>query len=254
MTDADPIRTTTEPVLEVDGLTKRFPGTTAIDNVDCEVRDGEIVGIVGPNGAGKSTLFNCIMGVHTPTAGNVYVNENPITNKYTSQIVRMKVSRAFQIPRTFSDLTVRENMIVSQDHADESILGTLVQGAETTERIDEFIELVGLWELRDRRAGELSTGQKKLLSIGAALLQDPDIVLLDEPAAGVNPNLVGDIIDTILEFNNDGATFCIIEHDMDTVRKLSDYIYVLSNGQNLIQGEPETALEDPAVLEAYFGE
>jgi branched-chain amino acid transport system ATP-binding protein len=254
MTEAHATRTTTAPVLEINGLTKRFPGTTAIDGVDCEVRDGEIVGIVGPNGAGKSTLFNCIMGVHTPTAGDVYVNDNKITNKFTSQIVRMKVSRAFQIPRTFSDLTVRENMIVSQDHADESILGTLVQSAETTERIDEFIELVGLWELRDRRAGELSTGQKKLLSIGAALLQNPDIVLLDEPTAGVNPNLAGDIIDTVVAFNNDGATFCVIEHDMDTVRKLSDYIYVLNNGQNLVEGEPETALEDPAVLEAYFGE
>lgn len=254
MTETHAQRTKTKPVLRVEGMTKRFPGTTAIDSVDCEVRDGEIVGIVGPNGAGKSTLFNCIMGVHNPTDGEVYVNNNEITDKYTSQIVRMNVSRTFQIPRVFSDLTVRENMIVSQDHADESILGTIVKSAETTERIDEFIELVGLWKLRDRRAEELSTGQKKLLSIGAALLQDPDIVLLDEPAAGVNPNLVDDIIDTIIALNDDGATFCVIEHDMETVRTLSDYIYVLNNGQNLVEGEPETALEDPAVLEAYFGE
>jgi ABC-type branched-subunit amino acid transport system ATPase component len=145
-------------------------------------------------------------------------------------------------------------MIVHQDHADESVLKTLVTGAEVTERIDELIDMVGLSDLRDRRAGELSTGQKKLLTIAASLLQDPDVALLDEPTAGVNPNLVDDIIDTIVDLNERGATFCIIEHDMDVIQALSDYIYVLNNGTNLVDGRPEIALEDPAVLEAYFGE
>lgn len=247
-------RTTADSVLRIDGMRKEFPGAVALDGVTLEVRRGEIVGIVGPNGAGKSTLFNCIMGVHEPTDGQVHLDDEEITGEFTSRIVRNGLSRTFQLARVFTDLTVRENMIVHQDHADESILKTLAVGAEMTDRIDELIDMVGLWDLRDRTAGELSTGQKKLLTIAASLLQDPDVVLLDEPTAGVNPNLVDDIIDTIVELNEQGATFCIIEHDMDVIQTLSDYIYVLNNGTNLVDGRPEIALEDPAVLEAYFGE
>lgn len=253
MSDAGP-RSEAEPVLRVNGLRKEFPGAVALDGVSCEVRRGEIVGIVGPNGAGKSTLFNCIMGVHDPTDGRVRLNDEAITDEFTSAIVRSGLSRTFQLARSFEELTVRENMVVFQDHAGERVLTTVLDGAEATERIDELIDLVGLGDLRNRKAGELSTGQKKLLSIAAALLQEPDVVLLDEPTAGVNPNLIDDIMDTIIELNESGATFCIIEHDMDVVQTLSDYIYVLSNGTNLVDGRPETALEDPAVLEAYFGE
>jgi len=254
MSESDSPRRATETVLTVDGLRKEFSGVVALDGVTCEIREGEIVGIVGPNGAGKSTLFNCIMGVHEPADGSVYLGDEEITDEFTSQIVRSGVSRTFQLARVFPKLTVRENMVVNQDHADESLLGTITDDAETTDRIDELVSRVGLWELRDRKAGELSTGQKKLLTIAAALLQDPDVVMLDEPTAGVNPNLIDDIVETILELNDDGATFCIIEHDMDVIQTLSDYVYVLDNGTNLVEGRPETALEDPEVLEAYFGE
>ncbi|QCS44846.1 ABC transporter ATP-binding protein [Natrinema versiforme] len=254
ITDTDTRRATTEPVLRIDGLRKEFPGAVALDGVSCEIRRGEVVGIVGPNGAGKSTLFNCIMGVHDPTDGQVHLNDEEITAEFTSRIVRSGVSRTFQLARVFPDLTVRENMVANQDHADEHILKTVVADAESTPRIDDLVELVGLWDLRDRKAGELSTGQKKLLTIAASLLQDPEIVLLDEPTAGVNPNLVDDIIETVVELNDNGATFCIIEHDMDVIQTLSDYIYVLNNGTNLVDGTPDVALEDPAVLEAYFGE
>lgn len=254
MSESDSPRRATETVLTVDGLRKEFSGVVALDGVTCEIREGEIVGIVGPNGAGKSTLFNCIMGVHEPANGSVYLGDEEITDEFTSQIVRSGVSRTFQLARVFPKLTVRENMVVNQDHADESLLGTITDDAETTDRIDELVSRVGLWELRDRKAGELSTGQKKLLTIAAALLQDPDVVMLDEPTAGVNPNLIDDIVDTIIELNEDGATFCIIEHDMDVIQTLSDYVYVLDNGTNLVEGSPETALDDPDVLEAYFGE
>ncbi|MGQ3413726.1 ABC transporter ATP-binding protein [Natrinema sp. LN54] len=254
ITDTDTHRATTEPVLRIDGLRKEFPGAVALDGVSCEIRREEVVGIVGPNGAGKSTLFNCIMGVHDPTDGQVHLNDEEITAEFTSRIVRSGVSRTFQLARVFPDLTVRENMVANQDHADEHILKTVVADAESTPRIDDLVELVGLWDLRDRKAGELSTGQKKLLTIAASLLQDPEIVLLDEPTAGVNPNLVDDIIETVVELNDNGATFCIIEHDMDVIQTLSDYIYVLNNGTNLVEGTPDVALEDPAVLEAYFGE
>lgn len=247
-------RTNTDPVLRVEGIRKEFSGNTALDGVTCEVRQGEVVCIVGPNGAGKSTLFNCLMGVQDPTDGRVHLYDEEITGRFTSQIVREGVSRAFQQARIFPDLTVRENMVVNQNHAGESILGTIFKSAEATERIDDLVELVGLWDLRDRFAGELSTGQKKLLSIAASLLQEPDVVLLDEPTAGVNPSLVDDIIDTIIELNEGGATFCIIEHDMDVVQTLSDYIYVLNSGMNLVEGKPAATIKKPAVLEAYFGE
>lgn len=253
-TDTETQRTRAESVLEIEGLRKEFPGVAALDGVSLEVRDGEIVGIIGPNGAGKSTLFNCVMGVHEPTDGEVQLGETDITGEFTSRIVRKGVSRAFQQARVFPELTVRENMVANQDHEDESVLKTLFSSAGMNDRMNDLVRKVGLWDLRDRKAGELSTGQKKLLTIAAALMQDPEIVMLDEPTAGVNPNLVDDIIDTIVDLNHDGATFCIIEHDMDVIHTLSDYVYVLNNGTNLTEGPPEVALDDPDVLEAYFGE
>ncbi|ERG97181.1 MAG: ABC-type branched-chain amino acid transport system, ATPase component [Haloquadratum walsbyi J07HQW2] len=248
-------RVNSESVLEIDGLRKEFPGVAALDGVSLEIREREIVGIIGPNGAGKSTLFNCIMGVHEPTDGEIYLDKKTdITGEFTSRIVRKGVSRAFQQARVFPGLTVRENMVANQDHEDENIVTTLFNSAEATERMNDLVRQVGLWDLRDRKAGELSTGQKKLLTIAAALMQNPEIVMLDEPTAGVNPNLVDDIIDTIIDLNHDGATFCIIEHDMDVIHTLSDYVYVLNNGMNLTEGPPDVALDDPDVLEAYFGE
>jgi ABC-type branched-subunit amino acid transport system ATPase component len=253
-TKIETARSEAEPILKIDGLRKEFPGVVAVDGVSLEVRDGEIVGIIGPNGAGKSTLFNCVMGVHEPTDGQVQLGDTDITGEFTSRIVRKGVSRAFQQARVFPELSVRENMVANQDHENENLLGTLFSSAEMTERMNDLVTQVGLWELRDRKAGELSTGQQKLLTIAAALMQDPEIVMLDEPTAGVNPNLVDDIISTIIELNQAGATFCIIEHDMDVIHTLSDYVYVLNNGTNLTEGPPSVALDDPDVLEAYFGE
>ena len=247
-------RVNSKSVLEVDSLRKEFPGVAALDGVSLEIKNKEIVGIIGPNGAGKSTLFNCVMGVYEPTDGEVHLGETDITGEFTSRIVRRGISRAFQQARVFPGLTVRENMLANQDHEDENVVRTLFSNAEMTDRMNDLIRQVGLWDLRDRKAGELSTGQKKLLTIAAALMQDPEIVMLDEPTAGVNPNLIDDIINTIVDLNHDGATFCIIEHDMDVIHTLSDYVYVLNNGTNLTEGPPEVALDNPDVLEAYFGE
>lgn len=248
-------RRDTEAVLTVDNVRKEFSGVTALDGATIEVRDGEIVGIVGPNGAGKSTLFNCIMGTHELTDGRVALNGTDISNERTDVIVNSGVSRTFQLARVFPSLTVRENMLINQEHSDEGLLRTIVSKSDETvhARTDELLEFVGLTDLATSPAGDLSTGQKKLLSIAAALLSDPEVILLDEPAAGVNPGLVDDISQTIVALNERGATFCIIEHDMDMIRNLSEYLYVLHNGANLRQGEPETVLNDDAVLEAYFG-
>jgi len=247
-------RVDSKSVLEIDSLRKEFPGVSALDGVSLEIKNREIVGVIGPNGAGKSTLFNCVMGVYEPTDGEVHLGETDITGEFTSRIVRRGVSRAFQQARVFPGLTVRENMLANQDHEDENVVRTLFSNAEMTDRMNDLVRQVGLWDLRDRKAGELSTGQKKLLTIAAALMQDPEIVMLDEPTAGVNPNLIDDIINTIVDLNHDGATFCIIEHDMDVIHTLSDYVYVLNNGTNLTEGPPEVALDNPDVLEAYFGE
>lgn len=254
-TESDP-RSSSSVVLTVEGLRKEFEGVVALDGADVEVHDGEIVSLVGPNGAGKSTLFNCVMAVLEPTDGRVRLAGEDITDLKTHEIVRRGLSRTFQIPRVFPELTVRENMIANQDHRDESLVSTLYRGTDdvTTERIDELLEFVGLASMADEPAGNLSTGQQKLLNLATTLLPDPDVILLDEPTAGVNPALIDDITDMILELNDRGRTFLVIEHNMDVVRKVSDYTYVLANGTNLTDGQPEAALAEPEVLEAYFGE
>lgn len=244
-----------DPLLKVQDLHKKFGGITALDGANLKVDSGEIVGLVGPNGAGKSTLFNCIMGVFRPTSGKCFFDGVEITDMKTASIVQKGISRTFQIPRVYPELTVRQNMRVSQPHDDESLLKTLVQTTdeETEVQINNLLEFMGLTRLADQPAKNLSTGQKKLLNIAATRVSDPDIVLLDEPAAGVNPGLVDEIIDSILKLNEEGSTFLIIEHNMEVIRELSDYLYVLAEGTNLTEGDPDTALEDPRVLEAYFG-
>jgi len=256
MSEAEVVRTDASTVLEIEDLHKVFGGVVALDGADIEVREGEIVGLIGPNGAGKSTLFNCIMGVHKVDRGRIRIRGEDITSEYTSEIVRSGVSRTFQLARVFPELTVRENMLVNQAHDDESLVGTVVSPSDddVVGRAEELIEFVDLDHLVDEPAGDLSTGQKKLLNIASTLLRDPDVILLDEPTAGVNPDLVDDIMDSILELNEEGRTFFIIEHDMDVIRRVSDHVYALANGTNLTSGIPETVLSDDAVLESYFGE
>jgi len=249
-------RTDTTAILEVENLKKRFGGVKALDGVDLEVKKGEIVGIVGPNGAGKSTLFKSIMNDLNVDSGQVTLNGSSITGLPTAKIVQRGLGRTYQQSRVFSDLTVRENLIVNQPHDQERMFLTPAKGTSETvmERIDELIEFFGLDHLADKPAGDLSTGQKKLLNLAGALLPEPDIMMLDEPTAGVNPNLVEEIIESINVLNEEGTTFCIVEHDMKVVRKLADHVYVLENGTNLERGAPERVLENDRVLEAYFGE
>ena len=244
------------PVLAVKGLRKEFGGVVALNHVDLEIMSGEIVGIVGPNGAGKTTLFNCIMGRHNPTDGTVTLNGNNITGLPTQSIVHRGLSCTFQIPRVFPDLTVAENMEIYQSHQSESILKTIFKRTDesTNDRIDDLLSFVDIRDMKTVAAGSLSTGQQKLLNLGAVLLREPEVVLLDEPTAGVNPKLVQKIKKMIQTLGQNGQTFVIIEHDMDVVREITDFVYVLANGTNLISGSPEVALNNDEVLEAYFGE
>jgi neutral amino acid transport system ATP-binding protein len=249
------VRTDAASVLEVDGLRKEFGGVTALDGASVEVREGEICTLVGPNGAGKTTLFNCVMGAFPPTAGSVRLRGEEITGQQTHETVQSGLSRTYQIPRVFPELTVRANMEVNQRHGDESVLATVFRrtDAETEGDIDRWLEFVGLASMAEAEASELSTGQQKLLNIAAALLRDPDVLLLDEPTAGVNPGLVDDIAGMLAELNEAGRTFFVVEHDMEFVRRISDHVYVLADGTNLVDGPPEAALNDPRVLESYFG-
>lgn len=254
-TTTDDKRTNSQPILQIDGLRKEFGGVTALDGASIEVREGEICTLVGPNGAGKTTLFNCVMGTFSPTDGTVRLRDEDITSQPTHETVTNGLSRTYQIPRVFPELTVRANMEVNQRHDDESMVSTVYRqtDAETDTEIDRWLSFVGLESMAESNAGELSTGQQKLLNIAATLVRDPDVLLLDEPTAGVNPGLVDDIADLLVELNDQGRTFFVIEHDMDFVRNISDYIYVLADGTNLVEGPPGEALNDPRVLESYFG-
>lgn len=249
-------RPNTESVLTVEDVRKDFGAVVALDGVSLDVRDGEIVGLIGPNGAGKTTLFNCITGVHRVTDGSIRLREKEITGLKTADIVQSGLSRTFQLARVFPDLTVRENMVANQSHVEENVVSTILSPSDqgTNERIEELIEFMSLSHLIDEPAGNLSTGQKKLLNIAGALLRDPAVVLLDEPTAGVNPRLVDDIVDSLLRLNEQGSTFFVIEHNIDVIRDISDHVYAIANGTNLVDGSPERVLGDPDVLEAYFGE
>lgn len=251
-----PHRAESEIVLSIEGLRMEFAGVVALDGADVTVRKGEIVGVIGPNGAGKTTLFNCVMGEYEPSAGRVVLDGRDITGIRTSRIVGRGLSRTYQIPRVFPELTVYENMVANQPHVGESILEATFRTPDQTtdERIRELLEFVGLTALTREPASDLSTGQQKLLNIASTLLRDPAVVLLDEPTAGVAPALVEDITDLLLELNEAGRTFLVIEHNMDVVRKVANHVDVLANGKNLTSGPPEEALSDPRVLEAYFGE
>lgn len=243
-------------LLEVNDVSKHFHGVTALDGVNLSVNEGEIVGLIGPNGAGKSTLFNCIMGVYTVSSGDIYLEGDDITNLSTPERIQNGISRTFQLAKVFPGLTVRENLEVHQQHSDESLISTVYKDTDddTKNRIDELIDFFDLHTIANDDSDDLSTGQKKLLNIACALLPDPNIILLDEPTAGVNPALIDNIIESIQALNERGRTIFVIEHNMDVVRKISDYLYVFDNAQNLIEGEPENVLGDPRVLEAYFGE
>jgi len=243
-------------VLEVQDLTKKFGALTALDGVDLRVKKGEIIALIGPNGAGKSTLFNCLMSVFPVSSGDIWFRGENITTLSTDKIVKRGISRSFQTARVFPKLTVRENMVVFQEHATENMLTTTVSAPESqySDRIADLLEMVDLIKLADQPANTLSGGQKRLLTIASALLRDPDLILLDEPVAGVNPALVDKIIEIVTDLNDQGHTFLFIEHDMDVMREIAQRTYVFANGQNLVQGAPGEVLTDDRVLEAYFGE
>ena len=248
-------------MLSVVDLVKDFGGLRAVDGVSFEVGQGTITGLIGPNGAGKTTTFNMVAGAFPPSGGTILFDGKDITGRSAHQTFRHGLVRTFQIPRPFSRMTVLENlMMVPQGQIGERFWNTWFrQGAIRAEerrlrdKAIEILNFLGLTHLGEEAGGNLSGGQMKLLELGRALMSDPKMILLDEPGAGINPTLLGEIVERIAELNKRGITFLIIEHNMDMVMTLCHPIVVMAGGKLLMEGSAGEVQTDPRVMEAFLG-
>jgi branched-chain amino acid transport system ATP-binding protein len=248
-------------MLEVVGVSKSFSGVTAVDGVSATVERGEIVGLIGPNGAGKTTLFNLIAGSLRPSAGRIILSGRSIENTPPHSRIRLGLGRTFQIPRPFGAMTVLENVVFAAQHqVGERILpnwflpqSVAADEQRNVEKAKSLLELVTLGHLAGEPARVLSGGQRKLLELARILMTDPKIILLDEPAAGVNPTLLEVIIAKIAEINRSGVTVLVIEHNMDLVSRLCGRVLVMTSGRVLCEGKPAAIAKDPRVVEAFLG-
>ena len=240
-------------LLDVVGLTKVFGGLQAVNNCSFQVETGVITGLIGPNGAGKTTAFNMISGVLKPDAGKVSFDGREITGLMPHKVARRGVGRTFQITRELADLTVLENMVVPTARGGLFALFGARTFRQEQERAMDLLEFVGISHLAHEKAKNLSFGQRKLLEFASVLMAGPKLVLLDEPAGGVNPALLERMMERIQALNGDGLTFLIVEHNMDVVMTLCKSIVVMAHGEVLLQGSPETVQEDHRVLDAYLG-
>jgi ABC-type branched-subunit amino acid transport system ATPase component len=248
-------------LLEIRGLVKHFLGITAVDQVDLTVEPGELVSLIGPNGSGKTTLFNCVTGYLAADGGRVLFRGRDLTNVAPHRVARLGVARTFQQVSVFPRLSALENLLVFlQQHQEEHLLARLVRTrrlrrleTEAVERARRLLDLVGLTDKADAGAGSLSYGQRKLLAFAAALMPNPDLLLLDEPAAAVNPSMINQMKDHILALHRQGKTVLLVEHNMEVVMDISQRVVVLDHGQKIAEGSPEAIRRDARVIEAYFG-
>ena len=250
-----------DAVLSLRGLTRDFGAFRAVDGVSLDIRRGSITGLIGPNGAGKTTLFNMVAGSLRPTAGTVALDGQDITGLAPEALFARGLARTFQIPRPFRRMSVMENVLLPPPgQTGETVLGALfrrghvaAEEARLRDRARDVLDFVTLAPLADQPAGKISGGQMKLLELARALMGDPKVILLDEPAAGVNPSLTRVLIDRIEELNRRGVTFVVIEHDMDFVMRHCDPVIALAEGQVMFQGTAEEARRNPDLLDAYLG-
>ncbi|WP_083893872.1 ABC transporter ATP-binding protein [Halovivax asiaticus] len=256
-------RSVDDAVLEVSNLHKRFGGIVAVDDTSFSVERGSITGLIGPNGAGKSTTFNCITGVYEPEDGSVTFDGTDITGWEPHQVANQGLVRTFQIAREFPEMTVLENMMLAPkdqlgEHLWRSVLpgargGVVEQERELRDQAWETLEFFEIDHLAEEYAMNLSGGQRKLLDLARALQTDPEMLMLDEPMAGVNPTLEEKILDRIHALREDGYTFLIVEHDMDLIMEHCEHVIVMHQGGVLDEGTPEVIQSNEQVIEAYLG-
>jgi ABC-type branched-subunit amino acid transport system ATPase component len=241
-------------VLQTENLKRSFGGITAVNNCSIQVKKGSITGLIGPNGSGKTTLFNLITNVYKPDSGRVYLGGQEISGLRPNQLCHRGLSRTFQITRLFWELSVLENMIVPVRQVGfRSLLGPGMYQYEA-ERAQELLRRVGLDHLAHQPARKLSFGQQKLLEFAAVLMSNPELVLLDEPAGGVNPTMIRFIMELIRSLNGEGMTFLVVEHNMSFVMELCEHIIVMNQGEKIAEGSPQIIQSDPVVLDAYLGD
>jgi branched-chain amino acid transport system ATP-binding protein len=235
-----------DAILETEGLTKSFGALAANDRISLSIREGDIHGIIGPNGSGKSTFFNTVSGFYKPTDGSIYFDGEEVTGWAPHDLARAGLLRTFQISRPFTDMSVRDNLLVVYTPG-------LRVGGEKRARADEILELLEIDHLADHEAGDLSGGQQKLLELARVFMLDPDLVLLDEPLAGVNPALQSRILSYLQTLNDEGTSFAIIEHNMRVIDEITDVVTVFNHGQTICQGTFEEVKSDERVRDAYLG-
>ena len=248
-------------MLKVDHLTLRFEGLVATNDVCMEIEDHTVTALIGPNGAGKTTLFNQIAGVYTPESGHIYLDGEDITGLKTYQICEKGIARTYQVIKLFSGMSVLENVLVGMHSrlkrnfwSDVLHFKKIRQSErEAIEKAHELLQLIGLDAYAEYPAGALAYGQQRLVEIARALASDPKLLLLDEPAAGMNSQEKMELNEKIKEIIQRGVTVLLVEHDMSMVMNIADKIYVLNSGRNLAAGTPEEIAKNPDVIEAYLG-
>ena len=249
-----------DPILVADGVVRRFGGLTAVDVEHLEVQRGSITALIGPNGAGKSTLFNLLTGFDKPDTGTWSFNGKSLSRVGAHKVARRGMVRTFQLTKALSRLTVMQNMLLgATGQRGENFFSALFapawrsQEQANTERAEELLRRFKLDAKRDDFAGSLSGGQRKLLEMARALMVEPEIVMLDEPMAGVNPALTQSLLGHVKGLREDGMTVLFVEHDMDMVRDISDWVVVMAQGKVIAEGTPDAIMSDEAVIDAYLG-
>ena len=242
-------------ILEVNNVSKFFGGVKANEDISLTVEQGSIVGLIGPNGSGKTTLFNSIVGTHPIDKGSIKFDGTEVSELPVPVVAKLGLLRTFQQTRIYGKLNCIENMLISNKSREKGLLNVFSKiPSELTDKAENLLNFVGLYQKRKLRAGDLSFGQQKLLELAMALMNEPKMLLLDEPTAGINPTLINGIIDRLIKVNKEfGITLLVIEHNMRVIMQLAQKIFCLAHGQMLAEGTPEQIKNDKRVINAYLG-